>query len=166
MFGRRPKNTYAAMRKRREAQRREKLRKQAMAAKPNYTRDDFDNVPPPPPPRKDPPRNIDPNTGMRDRRPLVERAAQTISDANLIVRAGRSLGAIPINSKAMGAVGAARAETAKLSVPDMSGVANFPTSYGERAVSTKEDQPARARFRRARRAAGRVSLRIPSLGGF
>ena len=44
--------------------------------------------------------------------------------------------------------------------------ANFPTSYGERARSTKEDQPARARFRGSRRAAGRVSLRIPSLGGF
>ena len=44
--------------------------------------------------------------------------------------------------------------------------ANFPTSYGERARSTKEDQPARARFRGSRRAAGRVSLKIPSLGGF
>lgn len=109
------------------------------------------------------------------------------------------------NSKAMGVAGAARAKTAKLSVPDMSGVraglnraasgaikkasevnrvmfpsigqaaadmprprvnpANFPTSYGERARSTKEDQPARARFRNLRRSAGRISLRIPGFGG-
>ena len=67
MFRKKNRNTFAAMRKRNEERRREELRKQAMSAKPKYTRADFS-----PPPRKDPPRNIDPNTGMRDRRSGVE----------------------------------------------------------------------------------------------
>ena len=44
--------------------------------------------------------------------------------------------------------------------------ANFPMRGYAKRKSTKADQPARARFRGARRAAGRVSLRIPDLGGF
>ena len=89
------KNTFAAMRKRNEARRREELRKQAMSAKPNYTRADFS--PPPPPPRRDPPRNIDPNTGMRDRRSGIERAAAAAPSLLRGVRAG-------LNQAASGAI--------------------------------------------------------------
>lgn len=85
MFRRKNKNTFAAMRKRNEARRREELRKQAMSAKPNYTRADFS---PPPPARTDPPRNIDPNTGMRDRRSRGEKQLAAVPSAIKGIRAG------------------------------------------------------------------------------
>ena len=44
--------------------------------------------------------------------------------------------------------------------------ANFPMQGYAKRQSTKADQPARAKFRRARQAAGRVRLKIPGLGGF
>ena len=43
--------------------------------------------------------------------------------------------------------------------------ANFPMQGYAKRQSTKADQPARARYRGARKAAGRVRLRIPGLGG-
>ena len=92
MFRKKNRNTFAAMRKRNEERRREELRKQAMSAKPKYTRADFS-----PPPRKDPPRNIDPNTGMRDRRSGVERAAAAAPALLRGVRAG-------LNQAASGAI--------------------------------------------------------------
>ena len=43
--------------------------------------------------------------------------------------------------------------------------ANFPMQGYAKRKSTRADQPARARFRASRQAAGRISLRIPGLGG-
>ena len=108
------------------------------------------------------PRHVDPNTGMKDRRSSFERGI-----GNLRTAASRAFSsginkAAKVNRAMFPSLSQAAADMPRPRVNP----ANFPMQGYAKRKSTKADQPARARFRGARRAAGRVSLRIPDLGGY